>query len=311
VALASPILRAQSDPLSQDSIAYRRRDLFTLKEDKIMANIRDSIKAHAVPVYFVLAFALSWGAIFVSVGPDGFPVTEDQRPVLIVAMLLGPSLAAILAAGLASGREGIRDLFSRLRRWRVRVRWYAVALLTAPLSTVVVLLVLSLFSSSFPSALSTSEDKVSLVMMWIVSGLLVGFFEELGWTGFAVPRMRKKYGVFATGLIVGLLWGAWHFLVNLEGDTFSGVLPFALLVARLFTWLPAYRVLMVWVYDRTESQLVVTLMHVSLVATTGIIDPVIEGGNLLILLLAKAAVFWVIVAAVFLTRQRDAQAASA
>ena len=73
--------------------------------------------------------------------------------------------------------------------------------------------------------------------------------------------------MFATGLIVGLLWGVGHFLVNLEGDAFSGMLPFALLIARLFTWLPAYRILMVWVYDRTESQLVVTLMHVSLVAT--------------------------------------------
>jgi len=276
-----------------------------------MAIIRDSIKTHALLVYFILAFALSWGAIVISVWPDGFPVTEDQLPVLIAAMLLGPSLAAILAAGLASGREGIRDLFSRLRRWRVSPRWYAIALLTAPLSTAVVLLALSLFSSGFPSALSTSDDKVSLVSMWIVSGLLVGFFEELGWTGFAIPRMRMKYGVFATGLLVGLLWGAWHFLVNLEADTFSGVLPFALLVARLFTWLPAYRVLMVWVYERTESQLVVTLMHVSLVATTGIIDPVIEGGSLLVLLLAKAAVFWVIVAAVFLTRQRGAQAVSA
>ncbi len=276
-----------------------------------MANIRDLVKTHALLVYFILAFALSWGAIVISVGPDGFPVTEDQLPVLIVAMLLGPSLAAILAAGLASGREGIRDLFSRLRRWRVSPRWYAIALLTAPLSTAVVLLALSLFSSGFPSALSTSDDKISLVIMWIVSGLLVGFFEELGWTGFAVPRMRMKYGVFATGLLVGLLWGAWHFLVNLEGDTFSGVLPFALLLARLFTWLPAYRVLMVWVYDGTESQLVVTLMHVSLVATTGIIDPVIEGGSLLILLLAKAAVFWVIVAAVFFARQRDAHAAYA
>jgi len=276
-----------------------------------MANIRDLVKTHALLVYFILAFALSWGAIVISVGPDGFPVTEDQLPVLIVAMLLGPSLAAILAAGLASGREGIRDLFSRLRRWRVSPRWYAIALLTAPLSTAVVLLALSLFSSGFPSALSTSDDKISLVIMWIVSGLLVGFFEELGWTGFAVPRMRMKYGVFATGLLVGLIWGAWHFLVNLEGDTFSGVLPFALLLARLFTWLPAYRVLMVWVYDGTESQLVVTLMHVSLVATTGIIDPVIEGGSLLILLLAKAAVFWVIVAAVFFARQRDAHAAYA
>jgi membrane protease YdiL (CAAX protease family) len=276
-----------------------------------MTTIRNSIKAHPLPIYFILAFALSWGAILISVGPNGFPVTEDQLPVLIMAMLLGPSLAAILAAVLASDREGIRGLFSRLLRWRVSPRWYAFALLTAPLSTAVVLLALSFFSSGFPTALSTSEDKVSLVIMWMVSGLLVAFFEEVGWTGFAIPRMRMKYGVFATGLLVGILWGAWHFLVNLEADTFSGALPFALLLARLFTWLPAYRILMVWVYDRTDSQLVVTLMHVSLVATTGIIDPVIGGANLLILLLAKAAVFWAIVAAVLITRQREAQPASA
>ena len=63
---------------------------------------------------------------------------------------------------------------------------------------------------------------------------------------------------------------------------------------------------MVWVYDRTESQLVVTLMHVSLVATTGILDPVLAGGRLLIFLLAKAAVLWLMVAAVPATRRRAA-----
>lgn len=268
---------------------------------------RNTIKSYPLIIYFFLAFAISWGAIYISVGPHGFPVTEDQLPVLIIAMLLGPSLAGILAAGLTSGRQGIRDLFTRLLRWRVNLGWYAVALLTAPLSTIAVLLVLSQFSTNFLTALSTSEDKITLVIMWIVSGLLVGFFEELGWTGFAIPQMRNKYGVFTTGLLVGLLWGAWHFLVNLEADTFLGALPFALLIARLFTWLPAYRILMVWVYDRTESQFIVTLMHVSLVATTGILDPVIEGKNLLIFLLVKAAVFWIFVAIVHLSRKREAQ----
>ncbi|MFO7867636.1 MAG: hypothetical protein R6V02_12625 [Candidatus Aminicenantes bacterium] len=154
-----------------------------------------SIKTYPLIIYFFLAFAISWGAIFVSVGPNGFPVTEDQLPVLILAMLLGPSLAAIISAGLISGKQGIRDLFSSLRRWRVNLRWYAAALLTAPLSTLAVLLLLSLFSSNFLTAFSTSADRITLVIMWIVSGLFVGFFEELGWTGFAVPRMRKKYGV--------------------------------------------------------------------------------------------------------------------
>lgn len=262
------------------------------------------LKRYALLIYFALAFAISWGAIIISVGPGGFPVTEDQLPVLIVAMLLGPSLAAVLAAAITSGGGGIRDLFSGLVRWRAGIRWYVVALLAAPLSTVVVLLVLSLFSSGFPSALSTTDDKAALVAMWIPAALLVALFEEIGWTGFAVRRMDLKRGALSTGLVLGLVWGAWHFPVNLEADTFAGVIPFALLIARLFTWLPAYRILMVWVYEGTESQLVVTLMHVSLVATTGILDPVLAGGSLLIFLLAKAAVLWAMVGAVFLAKQR-------
>ncbi|MGD8732533.1 MAG: type II CAAX endopeptidase family protein, partial [Anaerolineales bacterium] len=232
-----------------------------------MSTVRTSIRSHSLLVYFILAFAISWGAILASVGFDGFPVTEDQLPVLIVAMLLGPSGAALLAAWLSSGKAGIRDLFTRLLRWRVGAGWYAIAILTAPLSTLLVLYILSSLSSAYQTALSTTEDKAGLVMMWIVSGIMVAFFEELGWTGFAIPKMRKNYGVLTTGIIVGLLWGAWHLLVNLEGDTFTGAVPFLLLIARLFTWLPAYRILMTWVYDRTESQLVPTLMHVSLVAT--------------------------------------------
>lgn len=270
-----------------------------------MSGIINSIKNRSVFVYFILTFLFSWGAILAAVGLDGFPVTEDQMAVLIVAMLLGPSLAAVLAALINSGKEGFKDLFVRLGRWRVEFKWYAVALLTAPLSTVLVLFVLSLFSSEFPSALATTDDKFGLVMMWVFSALMVGFFEELGWTGFAVPRMLKKSGVFATGLLVGLLWGAWHFLLNIEGDTFSGLVPIALLIARLFTWLPAYRILMVWVYDRTESQLVVTLMHISLVATTGIIDPVLSGSNLLIYLLVKAAVFWILVGVFQVNRKKE------
>jgi membrane protease YdiL (CAAX protease family) len=276
-----------------------------------MNSIRDYLKTKPLLIYFFLAFAISWGAIILSVGFDGFPLSEEQLPVLIAAMLLGPSGAALLAARLSSGQAGVRDLFSRLLRWRVKPIWYVVAILTAPLSTVAILAALSLFSPDFPSALAVSPDKFSLVLMWTVSGLMVGFFEELGWTGFATPRMRKRFGVFATGLIIGLLWGAWHLLVNLEGDTFAGALPLALLAVRLFTWLPAYRILMVWVYDHTESQLVVTIMHISLVATTGILDPVLGGQKLIVFLLAKAFIFWLFAAVAQLARNEKPAAVSA
>ena len=263
-----------------------------------MTTIKAFIKSHPVLTYFALTFAISWGAILVVVGPGGLPVTTEQLTMLGLATLLGPSVAGILLTGLASGRVGLRELLSRLLRWRVGARWYAVALLTAPLSTAAVLLALSLLSPEFLPVIFTSDDKATLLLTGIAAGLVVGFFEELGWTGFAIPRLRLRYSVLTTGLIVGVLWGAWHYLLFWESDSFSGALPLALLLARLFSWLPAYRVLMVWVYDRTGSLLVAMLMHVSLVASTVIVEPPLTGGALLTYILVRAAVLWVAIAAV-------------
>ncbi len=271
-----------------------------------MTKAKDFIKRHSLLIYFTLAFIISWGAVLILAGPNGIPVAADQAVVLGMALLLGPSVSGILLTGLTSGRDGFRKLLSHLLRWRVSARWYAVALLTAPLSTVVVLLVLSFFSPEFTPIILTSDEKASLILMGLVAGLMVGIFEELGWTGFAIPKMRLRYSVFTTGLIVGLLWGAWHFIMFWESDSFSGAFPLALLLVRLFAWLPAYRILMVWVYDRTESLLVVILMHVSLVATMLITEPPLTGEGVLTFILIRAAVLWAIVAAVTLARRRTA-----
>ena len=64
--------------------------------------------------------------------------------------------------------------------------------------------------------------------------------------------MRLRYGVLGTGLFVGVLWGAWHFpLFSGSGNSSGTVPPGLYLLVLLFSVLPAFRVLMVWVYDRT------------------------------------------------------------
>jgi hypothetical protein len=104
------------------------------------------------------------------------------------------------------------------------------------------------------------------------------------------------------GLIVGVVWGAWHFLVNVwASGTSSGALSLAVfLPAVLFSFLPAYRVLMVWVYDRTEQSLLVAmLMHTSLTASTLILMPLaISGVPLVSYDLVLAGALWVVVGAV-------------
>lgn len=105
---------------------------------------------------------------------------------------------------------------------------------------------------------------------------------------------------------MGVLWGAWHILTNdLWGaGVSSGALPLALFVAVngfgfLVGQLPAFRVPMVWVYDRTGSLLVAMLMHASLTASTFILGPLaISGVALLTYGFGVAAVMWILVAAV-------------
>jgi CAAX protease family protein len=262
-----------------------------------MAAVKTFVMRHPVATYFVLTFLISWGAT---------TPTEGLLPLVYAAMFAGPSVAGILMTALVDGKAGFHDLRSRLLRWRVGVRWYMVALLTAPLVVTAVLLPLSLSSAGFLPGVFSSNDKVSLIVIGLAAGLMTGFCEELGWTGFVIPRLRLRYGVLSTGLIVGLLWGAWHFPLFSGGDL-SGVLPLALfLPVQLFSFLAAYRVLMVWVYDRTGSLLVAMLMHASLTASTLILQPLdVTGMRVVTYDLILTAALWLVVAALARTNGRQ------
>ncbi len=271
-----------------------------------MSTIKTFIKGHEVLTYFALTFAVSWGGVLILVGPSGIPGTAEQSktlfPVVYLAMLVGPVLTGCLLTGLVYGRAGLREFRSRLLMWRVDARWYATALLTAPLLMTATLFALSLLSPEFLPGIITAEDRVTLLLFGIMVGLGAGFFEELGWTGFAVPTLRLRYAVLTTGLIVGLLWGGWHFLVYFwgSGDS-SGAFSLDLFLLTVPTFvgiLPAFRVLMVSVYDRTGSLLVAILMHASLTASTQILMPHATGVLSLIYSLVLTAALWVVVAAV-------------
>jgi membrane protease YdiL (CAAX protease family) len=276
-----------------------------------MKTIKAFIKSHPLLSYFALAFAISWGGMLLIIGGVGaIPGTAEETTKLFPAVYLvtvaGPSLAGLLLTGLTGGWTAFRELGSRLLKWRVGARWYAVALLTTPLTVMATLLSLSLISPEFLPGFLTTSVKASMLQFGFVAslGLLTGLLEELGWTGFAIPRLLGRHGVLATGLFVGLLWGAWHFLSNIWGSGTSSGVPLALFMpAILFSFLPPYRMLMVWVYERTESLLVAILMHASLVAFWIISTPVgIAGMPLVTWYLVWAAVLWVVVGAVSLAQ---------
>jgi uncharacterized protein len=263
--------------------------------------VQGFVHRHPVSTYYVLTITISWGTIMAVVGPTEFfrlSGTSANFALAGLASLTGPSIAGLGMTAVVGGRAGMRDLISRLRRSRVGARWYAIALLTAPVVTIATSLALSLASRDFLPGILTADDKLGLIVTGISVALIVPIFEELGWTGFVVPRLLPRHGVLVTGFLMGVLWGVWHYPL-FSGAPVGQVPVVVMMAALLFAWLLPYRVLMVWVYSRTGSLLVAMLMHAPIVASQYILrsDKLSEAEALTSVLVLGAAL-WALVAGI-------------
>jgi membrane protease YdiL (CAAX protease family) len=252
---------------------------------------RNSLQRHPILAYFVLAFAISWCGSLVTLGPrffhgQAFQITDTV--LALVAMLLGPFLSGILMTAILDGKVGIRDLFERMGHWHVGVRWYAAALLIFPVALLFVLLLLSRLISSvfFPG----------FTALGILYGLMAGFFEETGWTGFAVPRMQLKFGPLMGAGLLGMLHGVWHIVADFLGSSTSlGSYWFPHFAAMWIVGLIALRILMVWVYNKTGSLLLAQLMHASFTGSLVALSPTpISPANETLWYVLFAVVLWMV-----------------
>ena len=283
------------------------------------------LRRYPATSYFVLAFAISWGGVLAAIGGGDIPATPDvahaRFALVYLAMLVGPPVAGITLT-LATGRRiALRDYGARLVKWRVAPVWYAVALLTAPIVTVAALLLLAPLAGAtmtfVPGMVAAGEacaagpiatgSRLSFVLIGLAVGAGAGVFEELVWTGFAVPTLRTRFSPMRTGVIVGLLWGAWHALAVYWGSASSfGSVPVGLfMLVALFSFLPPYRVLMVRVYERTHSTLVGIVMHASLTATMLLVGPDVAGTASVLYNVVFASLLWVAVALLALAGRRS------
>jgi membrane protease YdiL (CAAX protease family) len=217
------------------------------------------LRSHPMLGYFALTFGISWGGILIVFVATGFDLSAPKSAELAhisVLMLLRPSLSGLIVTAIVSGRPGFRAIGARLINWRVGVRWYAVALLTIP----TILLAILLFLSAFVDPAFAPRFQWALFAV----GLLAGSFEEIGWTGFATPRLLARQSLGVAGLSLGLLWALWHLLAdfryNIDAMGIAWILEFAIVY---LTTLTPYRMLMTWVYSKTQSLLLAIPMHAS------------------------------------------------
>jgi uncharacterized protein len=227
-------------------------------ESRILNKQEAMIRRHSVVAYFALAFLISWTGALAVATPQLIrhqPLPKMTGILMFPVMLLGPIFAGVVLTRIVDGKRGLEVLFSQTFRAWVAPGWY-MALLIPPVLVLTVLVFLRTFVSPVYAP--------NRFFMGVLFGIPAGFLEEIGWTGYAFPKMRSPNYGLAPSILLGLLWALWHLPVvdYLGTATPHGVywLPFFLAFSLAMT---AMRVLIAWIYTNTKSVFLAQLMHVS------------------------------------------------
>lgn len=224
------------------------------------------IRKYPLIGFFLLAIGLTWVFMITdALGSHGILPFRLPLPLMIVMGYM-PTLAAVIAAGKTRGREGIRTLFRKLTIARVGVGWYLFAIFGLAVMYIGAILLYNLFHSSMPIPIlskntppfsSPFELLPQIIVLFLIVGIVNG--EELGWRGFALPRLQTKYNALTASLILGVIWSVFHLplFFTLTGSSQSDWSFFNFLISTI-----AMTVLYTWMYNNTRgSVLLAYLFH--------------------------------------------------
>lgn len=207
--------------------------------------------------FYILAFGISWlGMISVVLASrDIAPFYRPYFLVLFIFYAIGPALAAVIVSQVTHGKTGVQNLLKGLIRWRVGLVWYIIAVLGPSVLLIAAQVVTKLLG--LPLTITMPQVVLS---PYFIFGVAVNFLantcEEIGWRGFALPRLQKRHNALHATLIVGILWGLWHLpLVFLAGP--MSEYPFLWFIS-----IAADAFMYTWIYNSTKgSILLVALFH--------------------------------------------------
>ena len=259
-----------------------------------------SLGRYPVTYYFLLTFAISWAGALAIAAPS-LARHKELPPIsgilIFPAMLLGPIVSGFLMTRVVDGRAGLRGLARKMVRWRVSPGWYAVLLLPPLL----ILAVLGVLARTFSPAFTPNHFWIGVAF-----GVPAGICEEIGWMGFAFPKMRTNRSALSTALVLGLLWSTWHLpAINFLGASAPhGRFWFEYFLAFAFVII-AMRVLIAWIYANTNSVLLAQLMHISSTGALVVFSPPVSSRQEVFWYAIYGATLWCLVTLVTTARGRN------
>jgi len=269
-----------------------------------------STPAGSLLAYFSLTYAVAWTCFIVAAAllssASRVPALRGIRWLFFLPGVFAPSLAAVGLTARTEGSAGVRALLHRVVEWRVGKRWFVFAAGYMAAIKLAVALLDRVITGAWP--------RFGHEAWYVIAGAIVistpfQAGEEVGWRGYALPRLAARFGFAGASILLGLIWACWHLpLFFIPGAGTYGQ-PFFVFVLEV----TALSVAIAWLYVHTNGSLLLPmLMHAAVNNSKDIVPSAVPGAmntfglSTSFVAWLTVAVLWVC-AAYFLVRMPKAE----
>jgi uncharacterized protein len=226
----------------------------------------------SLTAFFLLTFAVMWTLYFTVVAAS-IPASAPSGMLLILLGAYSPGIVALALTARAEGAEGVRALLGRVVQWDVPAKWYVFAVSYFVAIKLAAALIHRVAIGAWPRF---GTEPIYLIPLAIAFSTPFQAGEEIGWRGYALPRMAARFGLARSSVLLGLIWGFWHlpqFFIR-DGNSYGqSFFVFVVIVTAL-------TVAMAWLYGHTGGSLLpVMVMHAAVNNSGGIVPSAVPGGT--------------------------------
>ncbi|MFX1418794.1 MAG: CPBP family intramembrane glutamic endopeptidase [Promethearchaeota archaeon] len=220
----------------------------------------NTIKKYPLLSYFIIAWISTWILVM--------PLVLTGLGILSISMIwhflgsLGPTISAIIIVYISNKKEGLKSLKDSIIKWRISIFWILFSALIMPIFLILTILLNLVFTGNFIDlgAYLLNEgiaDPIS-IFIWIITGaVFYGVFEEIGWRGYALPKLQEKYNPLISTIILFIGWGFWH----------TPMFFYRFHIDMLFGWLYGLflgAIVLTFIYNSTRGSTFATILfHIS------------------------------------------------
>ncbi|MEM7086868.1 MAG: type II CAAX endopeptidase family protein [Bacteroidota bacterium] len=167
------------------------------------------IKKYPLISFVVLTYAISWSFLYPSF--QMILANDGITPLALIGLIgaFGPTISAIIVTKIAEGKEALKSLLRKYLIFKVNYKYYLFVLFVPVLLQIAGILLSKIFGYSLGefNLASGLKGYIPYLLITIPFGPLA---EELGWRGYLLPKLLKKFGVIKASLLVGFIWSLWH-----------------------------------------------------------------------------------------------------